>query len=114
MVFPIGKESPGLWVDVRVCVPELSVAVGAVQDIVPVAEPLSVTPDTSLGHPLITGPSTSEIRKIKIYMYLKFQGDSLCVSIRYTLTNFHSLLKSNCPHIRNDLDFDSGLLFHID
>ena len=59
MVVPIGKESPGLWVDVRVCVPELSVAVGAVQDIVPVASPLSVTPDTSLGHPLITGLSLS-------------------------------------------------------
>ena len=41
--------------------PELSVAVGAVQDIVPVANPLSVLPDWVLGHPLITGLSTSII-----------------------------------------------------
>ena len=59
MVVPIGKESPGLWVDVRVCVPELSVAVGAVQDTIPVAIPLSVALDWLLGHPLITGLSSS-------------------------------------------------------
>ena len=40
--------------------PELSVAVGAVQDTVPVAIPLSVTLDWLLGHPLMTGPSTSD------------------------------------------------------
>ena len=39
--------------------PELSVAVGAVQDIVPVAIPLSVTPDWVPGQSLITGVSTS-------------------------------------------------------
>ena len=59
MVVPIGKESPGLWVDVSVCCPELSVAVGAVQDTVPVVIPLSVTPDWLLGHPPMTGLSTS-------------------------------------------------------
>ena len=61
MVVPTGKESPGLWVDVSVCVPELSVAVGAVQVIVPVAIPLSVTPVWVPGHPVMTGPSTSDI-----------------------------------------------------
>ena len=61
MVVPIGKESPGLWVDISVCVPELSVAVGAVQDIVPVAIPLSVLPDWVLGQPVITGLSASDI-----------------------------------------------------
>ena len=60
MVVPIGKESPGLWVDVSICEPELSVAVGAVQDIVPVAIPLSVLPDWLVGHPLMTGPSMSD------------------------------------------------------
>ena len=55
----MGKESPGLWVDVSVCVPELSEAVGAVQDTVPVAIPLSVTLDWLLGHPLMTGLSIS-------------------------------------------------------
>ena len=60
MVVPIGKESPGLCVDVSVCVPKLSVAVGAVQDTVPVAIPLSVTPDWLPGHPLIRGLSTSD------------------------------------------------------
>ena len=60
MVVPIGKESPGLWVDVSDCMPELSVAVGAVHDTVPVAIPLSVTLDWLLGHPLITGLSTSD------------------------------------------------------
>ena len=60
LVVPIGKESPGLWVDVRVCVPELSVAVGAVQDIVPVFSPLSVTLDCVLGQPLMTGFSMSD------------------------------------------------------
>ena len=64
MVVPIGKESPGLWVDVSDSVPELSEAVGAIQDIVPVANPLSVLPDWVLGHPLITGPSTSEMHKV--------------------------------------------------
>ena len=62
MVVPIGKESPGLWVDVSVCVPELSVAVGAVQDIAPVLCPLSVTPDWVPGQSLMAGPSTSDIR----------------------------------------------------
>ena len=66
MVVPIGKESPGLWVDVRVCVPELSVAVGVVQDIVPVASSLSAVPDWSLGHPLKTGRSMSETYKLAI------------------------------------------------
>ena len=64
MVDPIGKEYPGLWVDVSDSEPELSEAVGAIQDIVPVANPLSVLPDWVLGHPLITGPSTSEMRKV--------------------------------------------------
>ena len=41
--------------------PELSVAVGAVQDIVPVANPLSVTPVWVPGQPVMTGPSTSDI-----------------------------------------------------
>ena len=39
--------------------PELSVAVGAVQDIVPVFSPLSVTLDCVLGQPLMTGFSMS-------------------------------------------------------
>ena len=59
MVVPIGKESPGLWVDVSVCVPELSVAVGAVQDTIPVAIPLSVTPVWVVGQPEMTGLSMS-------------------------------------------------------
>ena len=45
MVVPTGKESPGLWVDVSVCVPELSVAVGAVQVTVAVATPGPVLTD---------------------------------------------------------------------
>ena len=57
----MGKESPGLWVDVSVCEPELSVAVGAVQDTVPVAIPLSVTPVWLPGQPVMTGSSTSDI-----------------------------------------------------
>ena len=36
--------------------PELSVAVGAVQDTVPVANPLSVTPVWVPGQPVMTGP----------------------------------------------------------
>ena len=61
MVVPIGKESPGLYSGVRVCVPELSVAVGAVQDTVPVAISLSVTPVWVPRQPVMTGPSTSDI-----------------------------------------------------
>ena len=45
VVVPTGKESPGLWVDVSVCVPELSVAVGAVQVTVAVATPDPVLTD---------------------------------------------------------------------
>ena len=58
---PIGKESPGLWLDVSVCKPELSVAVGAVQDIVPVDIPLSVTPVWVVGQPVMTGFSLSGV-----------------------------------------------------
>ena len=39
--------------------PELSKAVGAVQEIVPVLSPASVTPDWVPGQPLMTGPSIS-------------------------------------------------------
>ena len=46
--------------------PELSVAVGAVHDTVPVAISLSVTMDWLLGHPLITGLSTSDENKMTI------------------------------------------------
>ena len=53
-----------MWVDVSDSVPELSEAVGAIQDIVPVANPLSVLLDWVLGHPVIVGPSTSEMRKV--------------------------------------------------
>ena len=59
MVVPIENVSPELWVDVRVCVPELSVALGAIQVTLAVAIPLSVLTDWSLGHPLITGSSLS-------------------------------------------------------
>ena len=64
-----------MWVDVSDSVPELSVAVGAVQDIVPVANPLSVLLDWVLGHPVIVGPSTSEMRK-------NLQVRKKCVSCR--------------------------------
>ena len=66
LVVPRGNESPGVWVDDSVCAPELSVAVGAVQDTVPVAIPLSVALDWLLGHPLITGLSTSDENKMTI------------------------------------------------
>ena len=66
LVVPRGNESPGVWVDDSVCVPELSEAVGAVQNTVPVAMPLLVTPDWLLGHPLITGLSTSDENKMTI------------------------------------------------
>ena len=67
MVVPIGKESPGLWVDVSVCVPELSVAVGAVQDTKAESSPLSVLPDWVLGQPLTTGLSLSVTTDYKSY-----------------------------------------------
>ena len=51
--------SPELWVDVRVCVPELSVAVGGVQVTLAVATPLSVLAVWVLGQPLMTGSSLS-------------------------------------------------------
>ena len=41
--------------------PELSVAVGAVQDIVPVAISLSVTPVWVPGQPVMSGSSSSDI-----------------------------------------------------
>ena len=59
MVVPIENVSPELWVDVRVCVPELSVAVGGVRVTLAVAKPLDVLADWLLGHPLMTGSSLS-------------------------------------------------------
>ena len=41
--------------------PELSVAVGAVQDTVPVAIPLLVLPVWVPGQPVMSGPSSSDI-----------------------------------------------------
>ena len=45
VVVPTGKESPGSWVDVSICVPELSAAVGVVQVTVAVAMPDPVLTD---------------------------------------------------------------------
>ena len=60
----MGKESPGLWVDVIFCVPELSEAVGATHVIVPVSSPMSVTPGCFLGHAWMFGSSISVSKKI--------------------------------------------------
>ena len=60
MVVPTGNKSPGLWLDVRVWVPELSVAVGAVHVTVAVATPDPVLTDWFPGQPLITGSSASK------------------------------------------------------
>ena len=58
-VVPMLKVAPGRWVDVKDCVPELSSAVGSVQDIIAVATPASVSEDWSTGQPTITGFSLS-------------------------------------------------------
>ena len=60
MVVPIGKALPGLWDGDSVCEPELSVAVGSVQDTFPVATPGSEFPDWAPGQPVILGLSLSD------------------------------------------------------
>ena len=59
MVVPIGKGLPGWWVRVNVSEPELSVAVGSVQDTFPVASPGELDTDWSPGQPVILGLSIS-------------------------------------------------------
>ena len=56
---PMGKDCPGVCVDDSVGVPELSVAVGSVQDIVPVSDPLPVETNLSPGQLIMTGISLS-------------------------------------------------------
>ena len=60
-MFQLGRSLQDCGSDVSVCVPELSVAVGAVQDIVPVAIPLSVTPVWVVGQPVMAGFSLSGV-----------------------------------------------------
>ena len=60
-VTPIGYDSPGLWLDVNVCDPELSVAVVSTQLTTAVAVPLSVFCIMSAGTASITGFSVSVI-----------------------------------------------------
>ena len=50
LVVPKGKALPGLWVGDNVCEPELSVAVGSVQDTFPVAVTFPVHKLTCYGH----------------------------------------------------------------
>ena len=71
MLFPIGKESPGLSVDVSIWLPELSVAGGSIQVTTAVALPLSVFTLWSLGHPPMTGFSLSVMiqANVKNYAY---------------------------------------------
>ena len=57
---PIVKVSPGLWLDVIVTTPELSLAVGGVHVTTAVDKPSSVVWVTSAGVPIITGSSLSE------------------------------------------------------
>ena len=71
MVVPIEKGSPGLWLEDKVCKPELSVAVGAVQDMIPVASPPLVTLDWLVGHPLMTGLSTSDDNNDQVIKLVK-------------------------------------------
>ena len=71
MLFPIGKESPGLSVDVSVWLPELSVAVGGVHFTTAVALPLSVFTLWSLGHPPMTGFSLSVMIQVNVKNYSK-------------------------------------------
>ena len=56
---PIGKESPGIWLDVKSWYPELSDAVGGVQDTTAVPIPLSVVWLILAGKLLINGLSVS-------------------------------------------------------
>ena len=60
MVTPRGKLSPGLWLDVNVTKPELSLAVGGDHVTTAVATPPSVGWVLSTGVPEITGSSLSE------------------------------------------------------
>ena len=57
------KVLPGLWVGDSVCEPELSVAVGSVQDTFPVASPGALDTDWSPGQPVIIGLSLSDEHK---------------------------------------------------
>ena len=56
---PILNVEPGLWVDVRICEPELSDAVGSVQETLAVGIPLSVFDVILVGIPVMTGFSLS-------------------------------------------------------
>ena len=60
MVIPMGNRSPGLWVDVRVCTPKLSEAVGSGQDTDAVVLPPTAVKNWLLvGQSIITGFSVS-------------------------------------------------------
>ena len=74
--------------------PELSVAVGAVQDTVPVANPLSVLPDWVLGHPLITGLSISII--IRRETNLKKDHISVLLALHSYTTKAIYILSMSC------------------
>ena len=61
---PTGKKVPGLWVlDDRVGTwPELSVAVGSVQETVVPVDPLLTAVDTSLMQAMVGGMESTETR----------------------------------------------------
>ena len=63
---PTGKELPGLWLPVSVTEPELSVAVGTVQDTLAVVAPGSAVAEWYREQPVITGFSLSD-EKRKVY-----------------------------------------------
>ena len=60
VVTPREKVSPGLWLDVRVTTPELSLAVGNVHVTTAVTTPPSVDWIISAGIPRMTGSSSSK------------------------------------------------------
>ena len=61
VVSPMGKESPGLWLEDSVTKSELSLAVGASQDTMAVSEPGSVDCSIFGGVPDMIGFSVSII-----------------------------------------------------
>jgi hypothetical protein len=67
-VVPTGKVAPGLWLLVKLCTPQLSDAVGAVQltGLLHCVLPIPVLTDMLAGQPAITGTVLSATVTVKL------------------------------------------------